>query len=134
MKLYTEEQVRKAYYKGASDCHDKCIKRNWRGVELKVSIEELKNLCDEYIQSSNPIELPSDEEIERIEQLEVLAKVLAKTWYYGDWKWETPNERVMQMMMERLGYYPFDGEDEMIKHTHIDDELYEQATREVKHK
>jgi len=49
--LYTEEQVRKAYFKGAADVHDKCILRTWRGVETKVDIELFKKLNDEYIQS-----------------------------------------------------------------------------------
>ena len=49
--LYTEEQVREAYFKGATDVHDKCTDRTWRGVETKVDIELLKKLNDEYIQS-----------------------------------------------------------------------------------
>jgi hypothetical protein len=49
--LYTEEQVREAYYQGAADVHDKCIHRTWRGVETKVDIELLKKLNAEYIQS-----------------------------------------------------------------------------------
>ena len=46
-KLYTEEQVKRAYFKGASDCHDKCINRNWRGVELAVDVKHLEELNDE---------------------------------------------------------------------------------------
>ena len=49
--LYTEEQIRKAYYQGAADVHDKCTDRTWRGVETKVDIELLKKLNAEYIQS-----------------------------------------------------------------------------------
>jgi len=49
--LYTEEQIRKAYYQGAADVHDKCTIRTWRGVETKVDIELLKKLNAEYIQS-----------------------------------------------------------------------------------
>jgi len=49
--LYTEEQVREAYFKGATDVHDKCTDRTWRGVETKVDIELLKKLNAEYIQS-----------------------------------------------------------------------------------
>ena len=33
--LYTEEQFRKAYFKGAADVHDKCTDRTWRGIETK---------------------------------------------------------------------------------------------------
>jgi hypothetical protein len=49
--LYTMEQVREAYFKGATDVHDKCTDRTWRGVETKVDIELLKKLNAEYIQS-----------------------------------------------------------------------------------
>jgi hypothetical protein len=49
--LYTEEQVKEAYFKGATDVHDKCTDRTWRGVETKVDIELLKKLNAEYILS-----------------------------------------------------------------------------------
>lgn len=71
----------------------------------------------------------------RKDKLETLAKLLAKTWFYCDWKWESPNERVMQMLMQDLGLYPFKDEDEMIQQTKIDDglddELYKEANRRV---
>jgi len=67
----------------------------------------------------------------RKEKLEILARLLAKTWFYSDWKWENPNERVMQMIMQELGLYPFRDEDEMIQQTQVDDKLYKQATKEV---
>lgn len=70
----------------------------------------------------------------RNQKLESLAKILAKTWFYGDWKWETPNERVMQMLMTDLGYYPFIDEDEMIKHTKVNEDLYKQAIEQIKSK
>jgi len=60
----------------------------------------------------------------RKDKLETLAKLLAKTWFYCDWKWESPNERVMQMLMQDLGLYPFKDEDEAIQQTQVDDELY----------
>ena len=68
---------------------------------------------------------------ERTEKLEALSKVLAKIWYYGNWKWETPNERVMQMLMEELGLYPFKDEDEMIEKTSVDEDLYVKAKASV---
>jgi hypothetical protein len=68
---------------------------------------------------------------ERTEKLEALSKVLAKAWYYGGWKWETPNERVMQMLMEELGLYPFKDEDEMIEKTSVDEDLYVKAKASV---
>jgi len=49
--LFTEEQVKKAYFKGAADVHDKCTDRTWRGVETRVDIKLLKKLNAEYIQS-----------------------------------------------------------------------------------
>jgi len=71
----------------------------------------------------------------RKDKLETLAKLLAKTWFYCDWKWESPNERVMQMLMQDLGLYPFKDEDEMIQQTKIDDgldkELYKEANRRI---
>jgi len=55
---YTEEDIRKAYYKGAADCR-KCTERNWKGVEIGVNINELKKMCTNYIQSlSQPKNMP----------------------------------------------------------------------------
>ncbi len=68
----------------------------------------------------------------RSERLDVLARILGKVWFYGDWKWETPNERVMQMIMQDLGYYPFKNEDEMIRETEVDSNLYKQAIEQIK--
>ncbi|NBX73803.1 MAG: hypothetical protein EBQ89_05825 [Alphaproteobacteria bacterium] len=68
---------------------------------------------------------------ERTEKLEALSKVLAKIWYYGNWKCETANERVMQMLMEELGLYPFKDEDEMIEKTAVDEDLYVKAKASV---
>lgn len=69
---------------------------------------------------------------EKLEKLETLAKILAKCWYYGNFKVETPNERVMQMLMCELGYFPFNDEDEMIKQTKVNDELYKEAIKIIK--
>lgn len=55
---YTNEDMRKSYYKGAADCHDKCTERNWRGVEIKVNIDELIELCTKYIQSLSQPKMP----------------------------------------------------------------------------
>ena len=65
-------------------------------------------------------------------KLGVLAKILAKTMYYGDWKWENPNERVMQMIMEDLNLYPFTDEDDMIKKTSVEEGIYLTANERVK--
>lgn len=70
-------------------------------------------------------------ELIRADKLETLAKLLAKSWFYGNWEWETPNERIMQMLMQDLGYYPFKDEDEMIHHTRVDEDLYKEAVDKV---
>lgn len=67
----------------------------------------------------------------RKDKLETLAKLLAKIWFYCDWKWESPNERVMQMLMQDLGLYPFKNEDEMIQQTQVDDVIYKEASKTV---
>jgi hypothetical protein len=67
----------------------------------------------------------------REEKLETIVKLFAKGMFHGDWKWETPNERVIEMLMKEVGYFPFKDEDEMIHHTSVDDNLYKQAIKEV---
>ena len=67
----------------------------------------------------------------REEKLETIVKLFAKVMFYGDWKWETPNERAIEMLMKEVGYYPFKDEVEMIHHTSVDDNLYKQAIKEV---
>jgi hypothetical protein len=64
--------------------------------------------------------------------LETLAKVLAKTWFYGDWKWETPNERVMHFIMVELGLYPFLDEDSMTAKTQVSEDYYSLAAKYVR--
>jgi hypothetical protein len=67
----------------------------------------------------------------REEKLETIVKLFSKAMFYGDWKCETPNERVIEMLMKEVGYYPFKDDDEMIQHTSVDDNLYKQAIKEV---
>ena len=45
----------------------------------------------------------------------VIVKLFTKSMYYGDWERETPNEMVIQFLMEKVGLWPFENEDEMIK-------------------
>jgi hypothetical protein len=71
------------------------------------------------------------EQLIRADKLETLAKLLAKSWFYGNWEWETPNERIMQMLMQDLGYYPFKNKDEMIQQTRVDEDLYKEAVDKV---
>ena len=68
----------------------------------------------------------------RNEKTETIVKILAKSMYYGDWKWETPNERVITMLMMELGLYPFDSEMDMIFRTQVDEALYKKAVEKVK--
>jgi hypothetical protein len=67
----------------------------------------------------------------REEKLETIVKLFAKGMFHGDWQWETPNERVIEMLMKEVGYYPFKDEDEMIHHTSVDDNLYKQSIKEI---
>ena len=66
----------------------------------------------------------------REEKFETIVKVLAKCMHW-DWNWETPNERVIEMLMREVDLYPFPDEDVMIRQTKVDDELYERATKEI---
>ena len=52
MKLYTEEEVRKAVAMGYDWCHQKQIPSDF--------------MIDSFIKSLTPIELPTDEEIEDV--------------------------------------------------------------------
>lgn len=67
----------------------------------------------------------------REQKLETIVKLFAKAMFYGDWKWETPNERVIEMLMREVDLYPFPNEDAMIFSTKVDEELYKRALTEV---
>lgn len=62
---------------------------------------------------------------------ELIVKLFASAMYYGDWKWETPTERVITMLMSELGMIGFDSEDDMIKKTSVDEYLYKKAIKEI---
>ena len=51
--------------------------------------------------------------------------------FYGSWEWETPNERVITMLMQEVGMYPFKNEDDMILKTPVSEELYQKAIKEI---
>ena len=38
----------------------------------------------------------------REEKLETIVKLFAKVMFYGDWKWETPNERVIALSKMKM--------------------------------
>jgi hypothetical protein len=62
-------------------------------------------------------------------KFETIAKIFAKCMFYGNWKWETPNERVMEMLMREVGLYPFENEDKMIKTTEVDEQLFKESQK-----
>jgi hypothetical protein len=63
---YTEEDLRKAYFKGATDVHDKCTVRTWRGVEVNVDLEKLKECNKQFTQSLQQPKRPKYFEYETI--------------------------------------------------------------------
>lgn len=63
----------------------------------------------------------------REEKLEAVVKIFSKCMFYGDWKWETPNERTIEMLMTELGYFPYKNEDDMIAKSFVSEELYIKA-------
>ena len=42
--------------------------------------------------------------MEKQEKLETIVKLLSKSMFYEYWKWETPNQRVIEMLMREVGY------------------------------
>jgi len=67
----------------------------------------------------------------RKEKLETIVKLFAKSMFYGDWKWETPNERTIEMLMGEVGMWAFKNEDDMIAKTFVSDELYMKAIKSI---
>jgi len=43
---------------------------------------------------------------ERRDDAEAMCRLLASIWFYGNWRWETPNERDLQAILERRGWWP----------------------------
>ena len=43
-----------------------------------------------------------------------IVSLLASIWFYGEFESETPNEKELQELMERLGFWPFENEDDLI--------------------
>ncbi len=106
-----------------------------------ISFDELRILAD-LAGSNHLLEKLADKggeatetfntnEMTREEKLETIVKLFAKIMFYGDWEWGTPNERVITMLMQEVGMYPFKNEDDMISKTPVSDELYKKAIKEV---
>lgn len=57
-------------------------------------------------------------EVERLradaERSQDIAPLLASTWFYGGWRAETKNERDMQEIMERAGWWPIRSDAELM--------------------
>ena len=92
--------------------------------ELANAIYKLTDINTEGWKIIPPTHIIHDESV-----FEKIVKVLSKCMH-GTWQWETPNERLIEMLMREVGYYPFSSEDEMIKNTQIDENLYAKS-REV---
>ncbi len=106
-----------------------------------ISFDELRALAD--LAGSNHLleklaakggetnEDSNANEMTREEKLETIVKLFAQTMFYGDWEWETPNERVITMLMQEVGMYPFKNEDDMISKTPVSDDLFKKAVKEI---
>jgi hypothetical protein len=109
-KGYTEEQAKQIWKAG---------QEYWKTSGSSITFEELIET------------LIHQREMTREEKLETIVKLFAKSMFYGKWKWETPNERVITMLMQEVGMYPFKDEDEMISKTLVSEELYQKAIKEI---
>lgn len=90
-----------------------------------------KTNTESYNDSNTLLTTVKFKEMTREQKLETIVKLFAKTMFYGNWKWETPNERVIEMLMREVDLYPFPNEDAMIFSTKVDEELYKRALTEV---
>ncbi|MBT6051127.1 MAG: hypothetical protein HOG49_30375 [Candidatus Scalindua sp.] len=63
----------------------------------------------------------------RERKLATIVKLFAKAMFHGNWVWETPNERVIEMLMRDIGMYPFEDENDMISKTRVSEGLYLKA-------
>ena len=101
-----------------------------------ISVLQAFEILDKYNQAKEMekeqiIELANSFYMTREEKLETIVKLFAKIMFYGEWKWETPNERVITMLMQEVGMYPFKDEDEMISKTPVSEDLYQKAIKEI---
>jgi hypothetical protein len=109
-KGYTEEQAKQIWKAG---------QEYWKTSGSSITFEELTEI------------LIHQREMTREEKLETIVKLFAKSMFYGEWKWETPNERVITMLMQEVGMYPFKDEDEMISKTPVSKDLYQKVIKEI---
>lgn len=75
--------------------------------------------------------IETTEDMSRTDKLEMVARLFSKAMFHGDWIWETPNERTMEMLLRELGYWPFEDEDDMIKKTPVPEGLYKLAIEAI---
>lgn len=111
---------------GMSDAHF----NKWsKSVVTMARDMEKMNLAEKLTDAEKSVGFSRD--YDRYEKLKMIAKLLAKSWYLGNWKWETLNERAQEMLMRELGYYPFVDESDMISKTHVDEDLFQKAINKV---
>ena len=48
------------------------------------------------------------------DELAEIYPLLASAWFYGEWVAETYNEREIQKIMERQGWWPFESESDLM--------------------
>jgi len=53
-----------------------------------------------------PGECTAEPASEPRDDAEAMCRLLASIWFYGNWRWETPNERDLQAILERRGWWP----------------------------
>ncbi len=102
----------------------------------RKSLDNNKQMKPEYMSASvqdcidaAEREIKLLEALEEAKKMETIAKLFAKCMFYENWKIETPNERVIEMLMREVGLWPFQNEDDMIVKTQVDEELYKKATK-----
>jgi hypothetical protein len=120
---------------GALETREEWLKSKLKkaGFDLEKPIMSWINY--EYVYAQNDLpSLPNEaaSPMTKEEMALIIVKLLAKSMFYGDWKWDTPNERVIELLMRQMGFYPFDSEDVMIGATMVPDDLYQKAREAIK--
>ena len=81
---------------------------------LRADVEQARRTA-QYWKDNH---LAGNDEIERLradaELWQGIAPLLASAWFYGGWRAETKNERDMQEIMERAGWWPIRSDAELM--------------------
>jgi hypothetical protein len=81
-------------------------------AEVAKQRDHYKAACDQYSEDKMLCKLQ-----EVTKQRDALAEIyplLASAWFYGEWIAETYNEREIQKIMERQGWWPFESESDLM--------------------